>query len=407
VITLKGLAQLSERTVEARRRIADTFERSAVQVNGHVAWGQFLDAPRKAGQYGIYGTSAAIQVLSASGHSVNSPLISKALTALPALHASDQATNFYDADDLSITFKNSAILEAAQPGEVEFKNEEPAEKLLLGQLLEGHGWGNYHDATDEDDSPRLLPTAHALLALRRSRHFRGSEVCESVLRWLCDATKGNPAMAIHEAAMVLLALTEYEAPGVQLPTYSSARARLVDLILHWGQARPKDAFGETASYHYWVQSGQNQHNHYVYYVPDILAALSLLVAGNPRPGRAMVAQVVERLCSEIARYGGFQARTSRRIATVDQLWAFHLLERYNIAFQHNPANLISPLAYYASASPARRAITSFALLAVGTAGTLLSALSHLNLAARTAGGVLAVVALAIFASLLFVWIRGE
>ncbi len=163
VITLKGLAQLSERTAEARRRIADSFESSAVQVNGHVAWGQFLDAPRKAGQFGIYGTSAAIQVLAASGHGVNSPLISRALTALPALKASAKGKNLYDDTDLSITFKIAAILQAAQPGQLHFKSEEPAEKLLLSQLIERHGWGNYHGTTDQDDSPRDCSEAESKL----------------------------------------------------------------------------------------------------------------------------------------------------------------------------------------------------------------------------------------------------
>lgn len=207
--------------------------------------------------------------------------------------------------------------------------------------------------------------------------------------------------------MTLLALVEYEAQGVRLPVYTSVRQRLIEQVVHWAQTRPKGSLGEIASYHYWVQNEQNHHNHYFYYVPDILVALSLILVGNPRSTRAIVTQVVTWLCSEIAKNGGLQAKTSRRIAAVDQLTAFYLLEQFNTTFQRSPTNLLSPPAYYASATPVRRAITSFALLAVGTAGTLLSAPGSLDPAVRAASGVLAVVALGVLASLLFVWIRGE
>src|SRR5262249_50784206 len=145
-------------------------------------------------------------------------------------------------------------------------------------------------------SPRLLPTAHALIALKRSRIFRGSEICESILDWLCDAAKKHHPMAIHEAAMTLLVLIEYEVPGVQLASYHSAREELIEKIVNWSQTRSKTSFGEIASYHFWVQNEHGHHNHYFYYVPDILTALSLLRAGNPRSGRARVTQVVEWLC---------------------------------------------------------------------------------------------------------------
>ena len=407
MLSLKGLDHLSKRAVESQRRLTELVERSAVPIDGYVAWGQFLDAPRKAGQYGLYGTSAAIQVLAASGHSANSPLISKALAALPEIEANRQNKILYDETDLLITFKEAAILEAAQPDKVQFVNKEPIETILLNQLIDRHGWGNYSDANDQDDSPRLLPTAHALIALRRSRDFRGSEVCETILAWLCDSAISQTSMAIHEAAMVLLTLIEYESPGVKLASFQPAYQHILSQIISWTRTRPKSSIGETTSYHYWVRSKDQQHNHYVYYVPDILVALALLRAGNPKAGRSQVTRVVDNTCSEIFSSGGFQAKASQRIATVDQMWAYRLLGQFNTTFNAKPADLVSPAAYLVSATPTRRVITSLALLAVGVGGTLVSTLSWVNLVLRTLGGATAVVALGIVASLFFVWLRGE
>jgi hypothetical protein len=407
MITSNGLTRLSKRASESRRHLADLFEKSAVRIDSAVAWGQFLDAPRKAGQFGVYGTSAAIQVLSAFGHTPNSPLLSKALAALPEVEPRGENESLYDSTDLSITFKEAAILDAAQPGQAQFSYQESIETILLSQLIDGHGWGNYYDPSDQDDSPRLLPTAHALIALRRSREFRTSKQCEAILTWLCEYANSDGPALIHEAALALLALIEYQSPGITLPPYQTARQRLLDQVARWAQDRHTNTIGEIASYHYWALNQGNQHNHYMFYVPDLLVALALLRAGNPRPTRRKILHLMDILCTEIAAQGGYRAKASQRIATVDQLWAYRLLEEFSARFAVSPAKLMPPAAYLVSASPARRLGTALALFALGALGTLVTILDWLNVILRVTGGVLATVSLGLLASFLFVWLRGD
>src|SRR5262249_40985639 len=123
--------------------------------------------------------------------------------------------------------------------------------------------------------------------------------------------------------------------------------------------------------------------------------------------RKLVIDVVDIVCTEILSHGGFRAKSSQRIATVDQMWADRLLDQFNGTFSANPRTLVSPVMYVVSATRARRAITTLTLLALGAAGTLLSILDWLNVVFRVAGGVLAVVVLGVLASLIFVWLRGE
>jgi hypothetical protein len=401
---LDGLAR---HVGESRRRITELIEESALSINGYIAWGQFLDAPRKTSQYGLYGTSAAVQILAASGYSTANPLISKALAAIPGLASIKQDSLLYDNTDLALTFKEAAIIDACQPNEKEFVFTEPVEEMLLGQLIDGHGWGNYYDGNDQDDSPKILPTAHALLSLRRSREFCGSEKCEAILKWFCETASNIDAMKIHEACMALLVLAEYESPGIKLMTYRRAYQSTIDQLCQWLKQRKANSIGEIASYHYWVFNGGVQHNHYMYYPTDLLAALALIRAGNPKPSRQKVKKIIELLCRTISAEGGYRSRSSNRLATVDQMWAYRLLSAFNQAIADRPNDILSPIAYTLSANWMRRGLLTAGALALGAAGTAMSALDWLNLPLRVLGGILSAVALGVLASAFFVWLRGE
>jgi hypothetical protein len=338
---------------------------------------------------------------------MGSPLISKALAALPGLASSKQSGSFYDETDLALTFKEAAIIDACQPNNEHFAYTEPIEETLLGQLIDGHGWGNYYGGGDQDDSPRILPTAHALLALRRSREFCGSKRCEDILKWFCETVSRIDVMKIHEACMALLTLIEYESPGIKLAAYKRAHQRMIDQVSQWIKQLREDTAGETASYHYWVFNEGVQHNQYMYYPTDLLAALALLRADNPKPSRQKVKFVVELLNRTISTEGGYRSKSSNRLATVDQMWAHLLLSTFNQAISDSPRDVLSPIAYTLSATWVRRGLVTAGSVALGAGGTAMSALGWLSLPLRVLGGILSAVALSILASAIFVWLRGD
>ena len=400
--------KLARRTDEAQRRIADLIERSALSIRGYNAWGQFLDAPRRTSQYGLYGTSAAVQVLAASGYSGESPLVSRALAAIPGLTSSTQSSPLYDEFDLSLTFKETAIIDACQPNKTNFVYTEPIEEILLNQLIDGRGWGNYCKGPDQDDTPKLLPTAHALLSLRRSRQFRDSERCEAVLRWFTEVIIGMMELtSIYEACMALLVLVEYEPEAKRLSAYDRAHELLTEKVCHWIKHLNATLIGETASYHYYVFSKNQQHNHYMYYPVDLLAALALLRAGNPKSSRMKVKWVVNVLCNMVFAEGGYRSKSSNRLATVDQMWAYDLLGAFKQAATDKPGDILSPIAYALSGTQMRSILMAAAAFVLGAAGTAISTLNWLNLELRVLGAVMSTVALGVLTSAIFVWVRGD
>ncbi|GLH95599.1 hypothetical protein [Phytohabitans aurantiacus] len=406
-VTIKGLDRLAKRAIEAETVLVRRVQRSAIHNGDIVAWGQFLDDPRRVRQFGIYGTSAAVRILAGAGHTENSPLISRALRALPEVEPRDTTEDLYDATDLSITFKVASLVEAAQPQRERFEKVEPIETRLISQVIDNRGWGNYSDHTDQDDAPRLLPTAHAMLALRRSRSFRASPMCEKILAWFCqEAIRGHP-LPVHEAALALQVLIEYEGEGTHVDVYRTARQDLLSQLTKWATTNRGQMLTETTANHYWSVNDGIQHNQYVFYVTDILGALTLLRAGNPAPARRRVLGIVDKLSKMIITNDGFRSTTSRRVSSVDQLWAWLLLQEFGRRHQARPKILLPPAAYYISATPVRRVVATLSMVTAGAVGTLVTFGPEVHVALRVMGGVIAAVILGLLASLLVVWLRGD
>jgi hypothetical protein len=182
---------------------------------------------------------------------------------------------------------------------------------------------------------------------------------------------------------------------------------MIDQVSQWIKQLREDTAGETASYHYWVFNEGVQHNQYMYYPTDLLAALALLRADNPKPSRQKVKFVVELLNRTISTEGGYRSKSSNRLATVDQMWAHLLLSTFNQAISDSPRDVLSPIAYTLSATWVRRGLVTAGSVALGAGGTAMSALGWLSLPLRVLGGILSAVALSILASAIFVWLRGD
>jgi hypothetical protein len=133
----------------------------------------------------------------------------------------------------------------------------------------------------------------------------------------------------------------------------------------------------------------------------------LLKAGNPTKGRRRVLAIIDALSKGIIANDGFRSAMSRRIASVDQLWAWLLLQQFTTTHQQQPRLLLPPVAYLISATALRRAVASGAVILIGALGTLCSVVDGFPTVLRAVGGTTAAVCLGFLASLWVVWARGD
>lgn len=327
--TAGRVARLKGRAGEAQARIRDLV------VNGLItgsptgyAWGQFLDEASQSTQYGIYGTSACIQILVAADYPASQPVIRGASEILDSVLRDEHNPSRQDGD-ISVVYKVAYLAEAIQPDQHEIRLESPPMDELVRRALPGGGWGEYfYSPDDHDPHPRVVATAAALLALRRYRQFRVTEECEKGLCWLARRVVGNGRFRPHEFALASLTLFEYR--GLNLPANSecgtaidTCRQRLV----RWAISRRREDMGTSEAYCYSVQWEGRRVNRYLFFLPDCLVALALLRLGCPKRARAYILKVCDYFGTQILERGGFQPITTGRKSSVDHLWIYRLLQQ--------------------------------------------------------------------------------
>jgi hypothetical protein len=368
----RGLRKLDQRVAEARKRIEDLFASTSIEVDSIIAWGQFLDAPRQQGQYGIYGTSAAIQVLTTAGYPPNHRLIEKALEGLPLVGPHPEVDKYYDPDDRGILYKDAFVLSASQPGAEYFEEREPVGQVILSRIIDSRGWGDYVFPEKSDDVPRLMPTVAALLPLSRDREFIASDVSQSVLKWVCRRLLDDGDLLPHENAFGVLTLLAYAGLEQRVADYRNALNTCIDRLTRWAKTRDPVLLGQNAEHHYWTPLPGSGRNHYMFYLPEVLVALAFLRAGNPHATRRFVLKVVEDVTKNVRTHGGFRSLSNDRFASVDQLWVYHLLTQFSTCAAGDPRRLLPRVAVVAMSTPIGKMSVVAALLGLGVGATALS-----------------------------------
>src|SRR5438128_1441068 len=161
--TASRIAALKHDAAEARARIRDLVIRGLVtdSPTGR-AWGQFLDEAPSSTQYGIYGTSACIQILVASQYPVNSEVVAGACKILETVLQDENNPSRQDGD-ICVTYKLAYLAEAVEPDHSEIQVETVPMAELLKRTLPGGGWGEFFcSSSNLDPHPRVVPTAAAL-----------------------------------------------------------------------------------------------------------------------------------------------------------------------------------------------------------------------------------------------------
>lgn len=388
-----------------RTRLASRIEQTAIKPRvGVAAWGQFVDGPRNVEQFGIYGTSASVQLLLESGFTKDSPIIRDALGGLRSYFSGPTIDNLYDDQDLDITFKIACALEASSAADMT-QNVRNGEKRLRTMIIDHKGWGDHSG----DSAPRMLATCHALLSLRNSGPFRTSTDLPLILTWLARQLLDNETLPIHEQAQAVLALGAYPNPATAAPdVVQQGIAAGLDRVLKWTAGRSRETASETASYHYSVTVAGREQNKYMFYLPDVLVARVLLLQHlDSGEAKRFVVNVVDRVCSDIDDNDGFRVPSTQRIATVDQLEVYRLLSDFISIADSDPQRLVAPSVSFFERTTSRRIVTTIVLLVLGLAGGYVAIVEDLAIVVRAAGALITAVVLGVLATALWDWVGGK
>lgn len=386
--TERGLKQLVGRANEARRLIVAAVV-AAAQADGHVYWGQFLDQPRQAGQRGIYGTCASIEILLSNGYSNSSELVANSVTDLPLLGG---GASYTDATDIGLVFKVAAIVTAARWLESNLTMSNPAVTRLIEMTVDDRGWGNYAfpEQGVRDPAPRVVPTAMSLLALEGVRQWRAEVRCDTSLAWLAHemATGGGTDA---DDALGLLALAGYGEPlgaSEWKEGVSAAQRRVIERLAQ------RHSTARVSRYHYSVALPDGTFvNHYMFFLPDVIGALALLKHSEAveLKGPSQVLHVVGKVANSVRVDRGYRGSDHQQLATVDQLWVSRLMTAF-VEAAGSPASLL-PGVTAPLATRKGRCVTLVATLMVGVGCSILSIGDLLPGFGRGLSGAIAAIAL--------------
>jgi hypothetical protein len=300
-------SDLDQRIRAARRRLGESIIAAARLTPGHVvAWGQFVDAPARSTHTGIYGTSAGVVMLAARGRDM-----AGTVRLLPGV-AEPSATGF-DATDLLITHKVSAIVDALCAVRYEGTLTTAACLGLLSGIIDRQGWG-HHMVPDEPEAPSVLATAQALTSLSGVDGI-DAEPLEGPAAWLGSRILEDGPVGTLELAFAVIALARLRRAGVG-PENAAALRRGVNALHAWlRQAHARPIMYEQI--HYWVPKPADQRNHYMTFPLQVVVGTALLQAGAPARSRSLLSDLASRLCHAIEVDGGLRSTLTERIGVVD------------------------------------------------------------------------------------------
>src|SRR5258706_8060035 len=176
--TKRRIVKLQVSSNEAQARIVTLFERSILHLDhDKYAWGQFLDVARDNTQYGVYGTSAGIEVLFFAGYKRDHEIISNAINLFTDAYQ-DLTSLFRKKGDIFNNYKLAFWAEAIEPDKSVIDKKVPLFEELIKRKIVGQGWGDYYiSPNDHDLNPKVLATACILFAFRRYQLFESTKEC--------------------------------------------------------------------------------------------------------------------------------------------------------------------------------------------------------------------------------------
>ncbi|MGI5190010.1 hypothetical protein ACQEVI_17855 [Promicromonospora sp. CA-289599] len=325
-------ADLNEQVSAARRRLGESITAAARLTPERVmVWGQFADAPARALQTGIYGTSAAVAVLASRSRDMTSTV-----RLLPGVTKPSAAE--FDVSDLLITHKASAIVGALGAAHYDLTRDTEAYRCLLAGVIDGQGWG-HHAVPGEPEAPSALATAQALIALA-SVHDVDETSLAGPASWLVSRILDDGSLSILELSFSVIALARLQGMGIGVESADAMRHGAT-VLRNWFR-REQSKLIAYEEVHYWVPKPGEQRNHHVTFPVQVITGIALLLSGSAVKARTHLDGLARRLCRAVETDGGLRSSLTERVGIVD----IGLVDQFFVEY----------LALESSSGPRRRAV---------------------------------------------------
>jgi hypothetical protein len=339
-------------------------------------WGQYLEAEVPTDpytQHGIYGTCAALQVLSLRRIENSLPLIVRALTTLPGLEGggadSQRARSIREKyvlkGDKDTTYKSAALLDVAlglspcdrrvvppRGGGPSRSVVSPTQSIegLLNMCLPDGGWPDYKAAIGLPLPPNPHATAVALLSLSRCtiEEYAACTGAQDKV-WQCLERTCSYLLSLEirkqsvsTLSMILTALENFAAilPGRLKATgtdYARTLAACRGEITGWIRyTSSRECLRSLEALDYrsmeMEKKGGGKRYQFLYYLPHLLAAIAVLSSASMRRGRnnrQFMKHVVEHFIDAAQETRGEVVPGGRqRVSAVETMWAARLMDSF-------------------------------------------------------------------------------
>lgn len=199
-VPLDKRSDLAIAAIEERfRSFYKTFE-----VDGR-AWGEYLDEKTTPGQVGIYGTVAAVDVLTSAGYAADSQWLVGARRSLD-LHFPSPTLRWQRKRDFDVTLKRAWLAVAESSGVDHMDAPTEHSQWLVDSQLRLSGWGVYWSNVDSSAEPELVSTCYAIIALSKWRTIARSDSYAAAVTWLANYVDRQVDPDVADVALARIAI---------------------------------------------------------------------------------------------------------------------------------------------------------------------------------------------------------
>lgn len=313
--------ELKEYLSNLAQRFEDVAQNQTLVLNAQ-GWGQFLDAPKRHRQIGLYGTAAGVIVLALAerGQSI---LMQQAVTFLVHVwehHEAEKSYHKYLVQNLRLAILNLALRVSKSPGTDSVCSQ--IEEVLMERILPSGLWGNYwiNDRL-HDPTPRIVPSAIVLLSF--SLFHNASQPMDSRLMRAADLLEEKLALPkgftfLEEAAISTAVLAAKSSLGKH-----KAISRIAEIA-----RSSESSFNEQAVYFYDYEyspdsTGQTLFSRDYFILPEeVFFSLAGFLSSAPIDLQLRAEATLNKLLENFSQNSySYRSAKNERLTSLDQAWA--------------------------------------------------------------------------------------
>ena len=318
-------------------------------------WGQYLNDHRNTKVHtGIFGTTAALEILAETDRAEYAADIESALPTLPLLVDGDAGEGtiareirdkYIGKDDLAVTHKVAALLDAAlsleRSGHTAVRASDSVRSAVESLLSLRPSQTGWPDCSMPNLGSSKHATAAALLSLSRVTDEQSRDGIATALRETVKVYDHSdfPNLGISTTAMLLMALSNFEENGHfrdELVLWSEIKSAAEASVLAWIITAPSSGVRRTLEATEYASPDKAEADNapangrwsFLLYLPHVVAAQAVLMSPTlreDRRARVFVLGVLSILTDSLIVTGQFVPGGRSLISTVEQLWIFRLL----------------------------------------------------------------------------------